>query len=82
MGRVAALGQKISRGKLVYLQLELFCLQVSFFAYSPLRPLLDALSHCKQKAPTVSKKAKAVSKKTPTVSKKLQLSIVSKKAPL
>ena len=27
-----------------------FCLQVSFFAYSPLRPSLDALSHCKQKS--------------------------------
>ena len=26
-------------GKLVYLQLELFCLQLSFFAYSPLRRL-------------------------------------------
>ena len=38
-----------SRGKLFYLQLELLCLQLSFFAYSPLRPLLDALSHCKQK---------------------------------
>ena len=37
-------------GKLVYLQLELFCLQLSFFTYSPLRPLLDALSHCKQKS--------------------------------
>ena len=37
------------RGKLFYLQLELFCLQLSFFAYSPLRPLLDALAHCKQK---------------------------------
>ena len=38
------------RGKLFYLQLELFCLQLSFFAYSRLRPLLDALSHCKQKS--------------------------------
>ena len=37
-------------GKLFYLQLELFCLQLSFFAYSPLRPLLDTLSHCKQKS--------------------------------
>ena len=35
---------------------ELFCLQLRIFAYSPLRPLLDALSHCKQKAPNVSKK--------------------------
>ena len=37
-------------GKLFYLQLELFCLQLSFFAYSPLRPLLGALSHCEQKS--------------------------------
>ena len=37
-------------GKLFYLQLELFCLQLSFFAYSPLRLLLEALSHCKQKS--------------------------------
>ena len=28
---------------------ELACLQLSFFAYSPLRRLLDALSHCKKK---------------------------------
>ena len=38
------------RGKFFYLQLELFCLQLSFFAYTPLRPLLDALSHCKRKS--------------------------------
>ena len=50
-------------GKFFYLQLELFCLQLSFFAYSPLRPLLDALSHCKQKAPTVSRKLKLWAKK-------------------
>ena len=37
-------------GKLFYLQLELFRLQLSFFACSPLRPLLGALSHCKQKS--------------------------------
>ena len=37
-------------GKLFYLQLELFYLQLSFFAYSPLRPLFEALSHCKQKS--------------------------------
>ena len=36
-------------GKLFYLQLELLCLQLSFFARSPLRPLSDALSHCEQK---------------------------------
>ena len=38
------------RGKLFYLQLELLGLQLSFFACSPLKPLLDALSHCKQKS--------------------------------
>ena len=38
------------RGKLFYLQLELSYLQLSFFAYSPLRPLLDAPCHCKQKS--------------------------------
>ena len=36
-----------SWGKLFYLQFELFCLQLSFFAYSPFGCLLDALSHCK-----------------------------------
>ena len=35
---------------LFYLQLEPFCSQLSAFAYSPLRPLIDALSHCKQKS--------------------------------
>ena len=35
-------------GEVFYLQLELFCLQLSFFAYSLLRCFLDAL-------PTVSK---------------------------
>ena len=39
-----------ARGKFFYLQLECFFLQLSFFAYSPLRPLLDALSHCKHKS--------------------------------
>ena len=61
-------------GKLFYFQLELFCLQLSFFTYSPLRPLLDALSHCKQKSSsTVSRKAKIVSKQAPIVSKKAQI---------
>ena len=36
-------------GKFFYLQFELFCLQLSFFACSPLGRLLDALFHCKQK---------------------------------
>ena len=35
-------------GTFLYLQFELFWLQLIFFAYSPLRCLLDALSHCKQ----------------------------------
>ena len=41
---------------LIYLKLELFCLWLSFFAYSPLRRLWGALSHCKQKAKDVSEK--------------------------
>ena len=56
--------QKWGGGKLFDLQLELCYLQLSFFAYSRLRPLLDALSHCKQKAPTVSRKVRIVSKKS------------------
>ena len=51
-------------GKLFHIQLEFLCLQLSFFAYSPLRPVLDALSHCKQKTPLVGKKAEAVSTKS------------------
>ena len=35
--------------KLFYLQLEFFCLQLSFCACILLRCLLDALAHCKQK---------------------------------
>ena len=53
----------INWGKLFYLQLELFCLQLSFCAYSPSRPFLDALFIVSEKAPIVSKKAKVVSKK-------------------
>ena len=45
------------RGKLFYLQLELFCLQLSFFAYSPLRPILDAPSHCKPKSSNCKQKS-------------------------
>ena len=59
-------------GKLFDLQLELFCLQLSFFAYSPLRPLVDALSHSKT-APAVSEKGKAVSKEAPIVSEKAKI---------
>ena len=64
---------KIVRGKLFDLQLELFRLQLSFLADSPLRPLLDALSTVSKKAPTVSKKAKAASKKAPTASKRAKI---------
>ena len=46
---------KTKRGSFFTYSWSFFCLQLSFFAYSPLRPLLDALSHCKQKAPTVGK---------------------------
>ena len=44
-------------GKLFYLQLEPCCLQLSFFAYSPLEPLLDALSHCNQKSSNCEQKS-------------------------
>ena len=60
-------------GKSFLLAVGAFCLQLSFFAYSPLRLLSDALSHCKQKAPTVSKDAKTVSEKAPIVSKKAKI---------
>ena len=43
-------------GKLFYLQLELFCLLLSFFAYSLSRPLLDALYHCTQKSSNCKQK--------------------------
>ena len=42
-------------GELSYLQLELLCLQLSFFAGSPLRHLIDALPTVSRKAPIVSK---------------------------
>ena len=60
-------------GTLFYLQLEFFCLQLSFFAYSPLRPLLDVLTTVSKKAPIVSQKAKAVSRKAPIVSKEAKI---------
>ena len=50
--------------------LPIFCLQLSFFACSPLRYFSDTLSHCKQRSSTVSKKAQILRKKAPTVSKK------------
>ena len=65
-------GQEKKRGKLFYIQLELYCWQLSFFAYSLLSCLLEALSHCKQKISIASEKA-------PTVSKKLPNTIASKK---
>ena len=40
----------IKKGEAFLLTVGVFCLQLSFFAYSPWRPLLDALSHCKQKS--------------------------------
>ena len=58
-------------GKLLDIQLELFCLEIlSFFAYSPLRLLLDALSPTvSEKIPTASKKATfTLGKKAPIVS--------------
>ena len=58
-------------GKLFYLQLELFHLQLSFFAYSPLRRFLDTFSHLKLLS--------IVSKEAPIVSKKASTQIVSKK---
>ena len=48
---------KLFMGELFYLQLGLFCLQLSFFAYSPLRPLLEALSHSKQKSSNCKQKS-------------------------
>ena len=69
---------RLKKGDVFFFPLELFWLRFSFFAYSP---LLDALSHCKHKAPTVSKKAKIVSKKAPTVSKKAKIVTVSRKLP-
>ena len=66
-----------------------FCVQLSFFAYSPLlRPFLDVLSAVSKEAPTVSKNAETVSKKAPTVSKRAEIvnckqksSTVSRKLP-
>ena len=64
---------KCGRGKLFYLQLKLLCLQLSFFAYSPLKPLLDKLSHCKQDSSNCKQKAKIASVKAPIVSKKAKI---------
>ena len=43
------LEKDFKRGKLFYLHVGAFLLTVKLLAYSPLRPLLEALSHCKQK---------------------------------
>ena len=47
-----------------------FRLQLSFFAYSLLRCLLDTLSHCKQKAPLVSQKSSNCKQKRSNCKKK------------
>ena len=58
------------RGKFFYLQFELFRLQLSFFAHSPLRCFLRHTSHCNQRSSTVSKEARTVSEKAQAASKK------------
>ena len=48
---VGSVGTSVGKkGEAFVLTVGVFCLQLSFFAYSPLRPLLNALSHCKQKS--------------------------------
>ena len=47
-------------GEVFYLQLEFFCLQLRFFAYSPLGAYSTQFPTCKQKIAIVSKKTKAV----------------------
>ena len=72
--------RKVDFGKFVDSQLEFFCLQLSFFAYSLLRPLfLDALSHCKWKSFSCKQEFPTWSTETPIVSKKLPSTIASKK---
>ena len=67
-------------GEVFLLTVGFFCLQLSFFAYSPLRPSLRRTSHLvSKKTPTLSNKAKTVSKNAPLVSKKLNFSTVSKR---
>ena len=65
-----------------YLWLELVYLQLSFVVHSPFTCLLDALAHCKQKNPSVSKQTPIVVKKAPDVSKEASKAIVSKEAQL
>ena len=69
-------------GEALLLTVGAFLLTFEFFAYSPLRCLLDTLSHCKQRNSIVSKKVPVVSKKAQNVNKKLPNTIVSKKAQL
>ena len=62
------------RGEAFLLTVGAFLLTVKLLCLQSLRPLLDALSHCKQKnAPIVSGNAKAVIKKAPTVSKEAKI---------
>ena len=61
-------------GEAFLLTVGAFLVTVQLLCLQSLRPLLDALSHCKQKSfPTVSKKAEIVSKKAPIVSKKAKV---------
>ena len=64
------------RGKLFYLKLEFFGLQLSLFSYSLLRGA--SWTHC----PIVSKEASIASENDATVSKKLPNTTISKEAPL
>ena len=57
-------------GETLLLTVGVFSLQLSFFAYSPLRCFLDILSRCKQRSSTVSKSTRTVSAKAEAVSKK------------
>ena len=52
-------------GSFFYLQLELLCLQLIFFAYNPLGCFLDALSHCKQKNSNCKQKSSNCKLKKP-----------------
>ena len=67
-------------GKLFYLQLELFCLQLSCLAYSLFTCLDKKAPAVSKEAQIVSNKAPIVSKKAPSVSKKAQNTTVSKEA--
>ena len=76
-------------GKAFLLTIGVFCLQWSFFAYSPLRCFLDTLSHrkpkssnCKQKSTNCKQKTQAVSKKAPKHNCKQKSSAVSRELPI